>query len=288
MNEELHIITCSYGPDLERCKRLCETVDRFVPWRIRHTLIVPKRDLEAFSGLANGRREIRSTETTLQGNFRHVPGSQRWWLDGQGWPVRGWIVQQLTKMSADRVTDAQYLLFADSDLQFIRPFDESDVVRDGRLRLHRIPGAKQEGVHLTWHQRAGALLGTPREYAGADYVGQLITWRRSYLRDMKARIEDVTRRPWHRAVGRSVRFSEYILYGMYVDHVLKGEDDGHFRSEEDLCHCCWFAEEAEELARGESRITAGAAALLLQSNLGLAAGEEAEIAELALEQLHTS
>jgi hypothetical protein len=286
MTEELHIITCSYGPDLERCRRLCETIDRFVPWRIRHSLIVPKRDLEKFAALANGRRDVRSTENTLPGRFRQLPGTQKWWLDGQGWPVRGWIVQQLTKMSADRVTDAPNLLFADSDIQFIRSFDESDVLQGGRLRLHHIPGAKQSGVHLTWHQRAGALLGKPREYAGADYVGQLITWRREHLRNMKSHIESVTRRPWHRAVGRTLRFSEYILYGMYVDHVLAHADDGHYRCDEDLCHCCWFAEDAHDLAQGQSRISAGAVALLLQSNLGLAAGEEAAIADLALEQLH--
>jgi hypothetical protein len=288
MTEELHIITCSYGPDLERCRRLCETVDRFVPWRIRHTLIVPRRDLEAFAMLANGRREVRSIENTLRAGFRHVPGSRRWWLDRQGWPVRGWIVQQLTKMCADRVTDAEYLVFADSDIQFIRPFDESDVLRDGRLRLHRIPDAKQEGVHLKWHKRAGKLLGTAREYAGADYVGQLITWRRQHLRDMKAHIETVTRRPWHRAVGRSLRFSEYILYGMYIDHVLAGTDNGHYWCDEDLCHCCWFAEDVDGFARGERRIASRAVALLLQSNLGLATGEEAALADLAIEQLHES
>jgi hypothetical protein len=288
MTEELHIITCSYGPDLERCKRLCETVDRFVPWRIRHTLIVPKRDIEAFASLTNGRRELRSIEQTLPASFWHVPGSRRWWLDGQGWPVRGWIVQQLTKMCADRVTDAEFLLFADSDIQLIRPFDESDVLKEGRLRLHRIPGAKQAGVHLTWHKRAGALLGTARKYAGADYVGQLITWRRQHLRDMKVHIESITRRPWHRVVGRSLRFSEYILYGTYIDHVHSGTDDGHYRCDEDLCHCCWFAEDVHGFARGESRIASRAVALLLQSNIGLAAGEEAALADLATQQLQNS
>ncbi len=284
MTEKLHIITCSYSPDIERCRRLCKTVDRFVPAHIQHTLVVPKRDFEAFADLISDRRRVLCTESIVPGHFRQLPFTTRWWIDGQGWPVRGWILQQLTKMSADNITDADYLLFADSDIQFIRPFDETMVIRDGRLRLHRIPGARQDGVHLTWHQRAGALLGTPQEYSGADYVGQLITWRRYHLCAMKRRIERVTGRPWYRAVGRSLRVSEYILYGVYIDLIATGREYGHYAAKDDLCHCCWFTEEAEALASGKDRINSRAVALLLQSNFGYDTREETAIANLALEQ----
>ena len=155
------------------------------------------------------------------------------------------------------------------------------------MRLHRGPGAKNTGVHLEWHRRAGKLLGAPQAYAGADYVGQLITWRREHLLGLKARIELATGRPWHRAVGRSLRVSEYILYGFYVDHVLPTAHYGHYPSNDDLCHCCWFAEEAQALARGTDRIGVGAVALLLQSNLGLSTRQEALIANPALENLQT-
>ena len=288
MTETLHIITCSYGLDFERCRRLCNSVDRFVPERIRHTLIVPKRDLDTFAPLANHRREIRSTESVLPARYRQMPGMQRWWLDDQGWPVRGWVLQQLTKMSADRVTDAENLLIADSDIQFIRAFDENAVLKNGQLRLHRIPEAKQSGIHLTWHEQAGALLGTPRAYAGADYVGQLITWRRQHLLGMKERIASVTGRPWHRAVGRSLRVSEYILYGVYVDGVVRSADYQHFRSDEDLCHCCWFDQDAVALERGVHRIGSRSVALLLQSNIGLDTRQEDALVDLALAQAQQS
>ena len=287
MAEKLHIITCSYGPDLERCKRLCASIDQYVPSHIRHTLIVPERDLEAFAPLAGDRRAVLSTESVLPGGFRQITRFRKWWLDGQGWPVRGWILQQLTKMSADRVTDAENLVFADSDIQLIRPFDESAVLRDGHLRLHREPGAKRTGEHLVWHKRAATLLGTPREYAGADYVGQLITWRREHLIGMKLHIEAVTGQPWFQAVGRSLRVSEYILYGVYVDRVLPLGSAGHYGSNEELCHCCWFNEEADALVSGSKQIGIGAVALLLQSNLGLDLRREEEILGVALAQAQT-
>lgn len=282
MNEKLHIITCSHGPDLERCRRLCVSVDRFVPAHIRHTLIVPERDFEAFAALASERRDVRTTESVVPGNFRQVRSLRKWWRDGRGWPVRGWIMQQLTKMSADRVTDAEFLMFADSDIQLIRPFDERAVTRGSLLRLYRVPGAKPDGEHRVWHKRAGALLGAPRNYAGADYVGQLITWRREHLIGMKLQIEAVTGRPWHQAVGRSLRVSEYILYGVYIDRVLPLGAPGHYASSEQLCHCCWVNEDADALARGSDRIGFGAVALLLQSNLGLDPRQEEEILDLAL------
>jgi hypothetical protein len=288
MSETLHIVTCSYGPDFERCRRLCASIDRFVPDRIRHSLIVPRRDLERFTCLTNQRREVHATEAVVPGGLRQFRLGHRWWRDQRGWPIRGWIVQQLAKLSADRVTESEYLLFADSDLQFIRPFDEGAVIRDGRLRLHRIPGAKRDGVHGVWHRRAGALLGSERGYAGADYVGQLITWRRSHLRGLKKQIEASTERPWHRAVGRSLRVSEYILYGVYVDRIVAAADRGHYDCQEDLCHCCWFAEEAQALERGEARIDRRAVALLLQSNLGFGAGRESAITRLASQQLEST
>lgn len=284
MNDKLHIITCSYGMDLERCRRLCASVDRYVPARIKHTLIVPERDLHLFESLTNARRDIRTTESVVPGGFRQLRAFRKWWVDGQGWPVRGWVLQQLIKMSADRVTDAEHLMFADSDVRLIRPLDERAVLRGGRLRLHRVPGAKRTGVHAAWHRRAGALLGTPQEYAGADYVGQLITWRREHLIGMKLHIEDTTGQPWFQAVGRSLRVSEYILYGVYVDRVLALGMSRHYATSEDLCHCCWFTEDADALTRGAERIGLGAVALLLQSNLGLDACREEEIHDRALAQ----
>jgi hypothetical protein len=178
-------------------------------------------------------------------------------------------------------------MFADSDIQFIRHFDEQAVINDGWLRLHRIPGAKQDGEHLVWHKKASTLLGTTRAYAGADYVGQLVTWSRENLIGLKLQIEDVTRRPWHRAVSRSLRISEYILYGVYVDRVLPLGDSGHFNCEEDLCHCCWFTDEVQALRQGDQKISRGKVALLLQSNLGLNINQEGDIAHLALAQAQT-
>ncbi|MEP5568000.1 MAG: DUF6492 family protein [Halioglobus sp.] len=282
-SEKMEMITCSYGPDFERCKRLCESVDRFVAQEIGHTLIVPARDLSHFLPLATSRRRVVTAQDILGNHFRQIPWTNRWWVDKAGWPVRGWILQQLLKLSADKATDAELLIFADSDLQFVRPFDKRHVIRDGKLRLHRVPGAMNEGRHARWHHRAGALFGEPKEYFGSDYVGQLITWRRSELIALQQRITRTQGKPWLVSVSRTLDFSEYILYGSFVEHVSVSGRDSHYFDHDELCHCCWVSEQADGVLSGESALQPSAVALLIQSNLGLAPDQEAKILHAAIQ-----
>ena len=280
--EQLEIITCSYRPDLARCQRLCQSVERYVPAHITHTLIVPARDVEHFKHLENSRRRVLPVQAVVPGHYRQLPLGDKFWVDHRGWPVRGWVMQQLVKLSVSRATHAELLLFADSDLQFIQPFDPRRVYRDGRLRLHRVPGAMNEGRHHQWHRRAGILLGEKPDYFGSDYVGQLITWRRSHLVALQSHIEAQLGRPWHTAVARSMDISEYTLYGAFVEHVMGEASHGHYYQAEELCHCCWFDHEAEALRDGRAALAPGAMALLVQSNLGLTPSGERAVLDGAL------
>ncbi len=65
-----------------------------------------------------------------------------------------------------------------------------------------------------------------------------------------------------------------------MEGVIGLGQSGHFPQEDDLCHCCWFAEDAEQLAAGAS-LRENALALLLQSNLGLSTEQETSIARRA-------
>jgi hypothetical protein len=277
MNPELALITCSYAPDILRCRRMCHSVDRWVAGDIKHLLIVPARDVPLFRALENGRRSVLAVEDVVPGKFWQLPFSQRWWLDRHGWPLRGWVMQQVTKLSANFASCAELLIFVDSDLQFIRPFGTDNVVRGERLRLHRIPGAKSTGQHLGWHHRAADLLGVPRQYFGHDYIGQLISWRSSHLAGLQDHLEQLHDQPWYSGIARSLQVSEYILYGAYLEAVVGMEHSGHFGCDGDLAHCCWFREEADALADGSTPLRSDAVAVLLQSNLGLSDEDEHSI-----------
>ena len=177
-------------------------------------------------------------------------------------------MQQLTKLCADVVTERENIIFIDSDIEFIRQLQATRFFHQDALRLHRKPMEMSDGVHLKWHHAAAELLGLPRQYFGSDYIAPLATWRRSNLIRLKRHIESCTDRPWHKAVGRRVTVSEYILYGVFVEHVMGVENSGHFNSPEDICHCLWFEGETEEFLDGFNSINPPQA-VLLQSNIGL-------------------
>ena len=52
------LVTASYAPDFERCRLLCETIDRHVTGFGRHYILVESRDVALFRQLENARRIV--------------------------------------------------------------------------------------------------------------------------------------------------------------------------------------------------------------------------------------
>ncbi|MBT4520814.1 MAG: hypothetical protein HOC23_12485 [Halieaceae bacterium] len=270
VSDQLALIICSYRPDFERCARLCASMDAFVGPEAIQFVVVPDRDRQIFAPLESGNRTIVSVQDVLPARFVHLPLLKKWWLDNALWPTRGWMMQQVTKLCADAVTDCENILFVDSDIEFIRKLQPSRFVRENALRLHRKPMEKNDGIHLRWHHGAADLLGLAPRYFGSDYIGPLATWRRSNLIQLKRHIEKQQQRPWHEAVGRRVTVSEYTLYGVFVEHVLGVEASGHFQDSTDLCHCLWSEDGTEKfLTEFDYKDSNFPQAVLLQSNMGL-------------------
>ena len=267
-NDQLALITCSYRPDFERCARLCASINTFISTEVAHFIIVPDRDRALFAKLVSKSCTIISSEEVLPARFIQLPLLKKWWLDNAMWPVRGWMMQQITKLCADVITKRENIIFVDSDIEFINPLQHERFVMEGALRLHRKPMHKSDGVHLSWHHGAAELLDLNRQYFGSDYIAPLATWRRSNLVQMKRHIEDCQQRPWHEAVGRRMTVSEYTLYGVFVEHVLELEKSGHFQQADDLCHSLWFEDETEKFLAefGDSNCPQ---AVLVQSNIGM-------------------
>ncbi len=270
------LVTCSYGPDRERCVRLCATVDRYLPESMGHLIIVPRRDFAAFRELEGGRRRVVTVEETLPRRYHQLPSIQKWWIGPTGRPVRGWICQQLTKIAVNRVSDAQVWVFCDSDVRFIRPLDVGRLIvgegASARVRLHRIPGLGDGPRHLKWNRASGEMLGLPvRDYYGYDYIAQLVCWRRDTLEAMHEHLERQGGRPWDAIIAARLHFSEYVLYGIFADFLLD-EHAGHFSDPQDLCHSSWHYdfEAPDALERFIDELTPEHAAVLVQSYLPFA------------------
>ncbi len=264
------LITPSYLPDLNRCRLLSQTVERWVDASIDHIVIVPKKDYRAFRTLPS-RSRIITAESILPKFVWQVPFCDKWWLTRHSFPVRGWIMQQLVKLSAASYLDYDVFVFADSDILLIRPVTSEIFVRDGKVRLYKLPGAARGQMHLRWNRVAAEKLGIEvRDYFGADYIGCMIAWHKPTVNDMLRRIETVNRKHWFVTLANTLYFSEYLLYGIYVDFVV-GEAANHFAEYSSVCHCHWHhkLDTPHDIETYIDAVKDEHIAILFQSNVGL-------------------
>lgn len=240
------IVTASYAPDFERCRLLCETLDRQVSGFARHYILVEGRDVPLFRVLESARRVVVDERDLLPSWLRPFDDplsgmKRRVWLSWRTPPLRGWHVQQLRRIAIAAHAGEDALVFCDSDVAFLRPFDCAVFWRDGRLRLFRrddaLAGAA-EGDHRIWSRNAGAVLGIASPAVSPhDYISTVIAWKRASVVAMCERIEAVSGRHWAAAVAARRKFSECMIYGRFADEVLGGE--GHFPSPVEFCRVHW-------------------------------------------------
>ena len=155
----------------------------------------------------------------------------------QPWPpVRGWVVQQIMKMAGAAAIDARATLIVDSDAVLVQEVTLDRFTHKGRLRHFRKDGGVTASMnrHVLWHNVARKLLRLPGIAAPPlpDYVSPLSVWDPIVVRSLLARIADSTGRNWVDAVAGKLHVSEFVLYGVFVDHVL----GGMAQFDQPLCH----------------------------------------------------
>lgn len=224
------LITPSYAPDFERCRLLVESVERHAAEHLRHYLIVDRRDQRLFASLRSARTEVLLKQDVLPSFLRQLPWLQGWWWSGLRAPVRGWIVQQLVKLSVDRLIDTDVYVFVDSDTFLLRAFDPRLAQGPAGVPLFREQGhALLSEMNTRWHalaaERLGLALTPPFD---VNYVTQLVTWRRDALVALHARLESRHGRPWAQTLLNLPTLSEYVLYGVFVEHGLGVGRAGHY------------------------------------------------------------
>lgn len=226
----LEVITPSYIPDFELCRDLNASIEERGE-QVRHTIIVPPRDLDVFGSLASERTSIRSVDEFLPGLHR-LP--RNYWLNPRRpWlPVRGWVAQQLVKLAAAAASRSDLVLMVDSDIVFVRPFGAETFMSDtGSPEFYRLDDAVDERLprHMLWHEAAHRVLGLgPRSAVPLpDYVSCPCVWEPPVVRALLERIESVSSAPWQRVVGAEPHVSEMMLYGVFVDACLPASADRH-------------------------------------------------------------
>lgn len=233
------LITPSYTGDFERCKLLVESVERCLIDDTKHYVVVDRRDVALFKQFTSSKVEILVVEELLPPWIFRVPGLGGWWMSLRTLPIRNWILQQLVKLSVCDFLNEEVLVFCDSDNTFIRPFDmKSRLIQDGRLALLRVDFENADV--RAWIEASKTILGIEdRIVPLATYVSNMISWHRDNVIKMRQRIEEVNQIHWIRAICQYRNISEYMIYGVFVEHRLGIEAANHFLFDTELIKPSW-------------------------------------------------
>jgi Family of unknown function (DUF6492) len=228
-------VTPSYPFDLDRCALLIKSLDHCCP-QARHYIIVDRHDIRQFAHLASDRTILIESEEVVDHAIRRLPGGRGFWFSTGGL-TRGWIMQQIRKIAVSRAVSEENLIFCDSDMAFIRPFDENALLVNGSLGLLDVDFENAETRE--WTRIARRLLGLSDSETVRGHVGQLICWKRDVLIAMQERIESVQKMPWQRALAKARTVSEYILYGVFVRECIGYDRAGQAPSQVPLVKTSW-------------------------------------------------
>ena len=232
------IITPSFKPDFDRCRLLVQSMDKFAQSPIHHYIIVDQRDYQLFRQFEGSSRTILTVESILPWWIRKVPRLKNGWVSLKTLPIRNWLVQQIVKLEIANWIEEDILIFVDSDVFFIRPFDHYQFVKEEKLRLFReaVPKSQwksETAIKGKWFSTAHKLLDLPAfvDFSNQDfitnYVGNFITWKRDNVLQLQRYLEQVAHKSWIESIAGCWHFSEYTLYGVFVEQILQ-ERSGHY------------------------------------------------------------
>jgi hypothetical protein len=223
-------------------------VDRHVTSFSKHYLLVPDSDLELFSHFASDRRVVIPASALLPHWLRPLPRifqrkQRQYWWSLKARPVSGWHVQQFLKIAAAIALPHQRYCILDSDIVFFRDFDLARFEYPSAIPLLKMRNevTAAQPRHSRWVETSHQLLGLPSpSLPASDFIGHIIFWDQQTTRAMAARIEAVTHRGWIDALCRVREFSEYMLYGYFVQNDA-GFCAGHTPASSTPCVSYWNA-----------------------------------------------
>ncbi|WP_271079215.1 DUF6492 family protein [Aurantiacibacter sp. MUD61] len=279
MKRRVCVVTVTYRGDIDLFEQLCQSMDETMPEMEHHVLVDPS-DLDLFGRSAGPNRLIIDASTLLPQFHQFTIGARRLWWRWPFYIARGWTYQQLVKIAYASELDHDAILLVDSDMVFLRAVEDGDVFEGDRVRLYLRPGQADGPEFAKWHDVASRALGLPETgYTGSDYISTAVIWSPQVVRAMIARIEASTGRKWHDALIANFRFSEYITYGIFCQHVSGLHTDLIAATQKELCHCSWHYDlkTEEGVAAFVAELAPHHAGVLIQSNLGLTEVRRAEL-----------
>ena len=232
--QELTFFTPSFRGDLERFVLLRKSIKRFYHGVAQHIVVVPKEDVSLFN------RELAgdNIKVLAQNDFVSSYYYPRKWypllkraFPSQAWRFQtyagrpGWVIQQIVKLSLPEKVNESVTAILDSDLFFIRPFDNSDLEVEGDKQiLVRTEPTTESGKHRKYMEAARRLLGLAPGSTDHHYMAYPAIWYSDWVKKLRKHIESIHQKPWQKVLYEADMISEYLIYGIFVEEILKPEN----------------------------------------------------------------
>lgn len=268
------VITPSYNLDLERCKLLCRSMDVFLsgPWH--HYVVVDPVDIPLFASLAGPQRTVVNRADILPWGMYYVGKvpfmrlGRLWWSWRHG-PIFGWQMQQFVKIMMASYVKQEAMMFLDSDIFFLKPFDIQTFSREGKIRFSSVESPLHSDNKM--NSTSLKLLGlSAHEATRCVSEDQFVTWHRATVVAMQDYISKLHKKPWHEAIGSKIMFAEYVLYILFVNYIQKSNP--HLYEDNTIyCKTLWTKETAKttDIADFCSSLDPQQVAVCIQSLIGI-------------------
>jgi hypothetical protein len=237
---ELAVITPCFRGDAEVFADCHRSVLALTPPGTVHHVYVPSRDRARFAAYEGPRCRIWDRSKLLPPRYVRAPLTDVYVNVRRPCPpLRGWVMQQTSKIAATGQSDADIVLLIDSDAILVRPVDPQRFIMNGQVCLYREDDGVKAGMkrHVLWHRVAREMLGLEPASSPPlpDYVGPVAFWSPATVRAMQERILATTGQDWLEAFNSRLHISEFILYGVFVEEMPRA-DPLMAATIGDLCH----------------------------------------------------
>jgi hypothetical protein len=193
-----------YGENLARLDLLLSSLLHYAPALLDELLVVVRGD--ETEQIAPYLEQWPDLPIRMVVENDYFPAFRRY---SRPWQVRPWQRQQVIKLNAPAMTDAEFVLTLDPDVLVLKPVTRELLLPGGRALLE----PEQRSVHQRWWRDSADLLDVEPELERPGVTVTPAVLSTAILRELQQQLEAGGRRPWMDVLLTSYcDWTEYTLY----------------------------------------------------------------------------
>ena len=271
--------TPSYRGDIDRIKIMRQSILHFVKENLPHYIVVPKEDINLFKNSFSSDESVtiltqndyvdnKFYPTKLYNFINTLVPSQSWRISKQsGRP--GWIIQQIVKLNIPNIIEEDAALIVDSDVFFIKPFSIFDIVSSSfntrvLIRQHPLDESALQRNHIA---KSREILAIPPGNTDFHYMSWPVVYYKDWGKLLLEYIQKKHEHSWQNVLYDANIFSEYSIYGIYIDEILKPNDLNVI--EKSFYKGIWSRNDFNQFIAGKFNLDQNTFCIVVQSNLSI-------------------